>query len=56
LTSKDTNPDHAGDIKWNFTKFLVGRDGTVVKRFESAVKPDSDEMTKAIKAELDKKK
>jgi glutathione peroxidase len=56
LTSKETNPDNAGVIKWNFTKFLVGRDGTVVKRFESAVKPDSDEMTKAIKAELDKKK
>ena len=54
--TKETGAGISGDIKWNFTKFLVGRDGTVVKRIESAVKPDSDEMTKAIKAELDKKK
>jgi len=26
-------------IKWNFTKFLLNRDGEIVKRFESAVKP-----------------
>src|ERR1700691_1058720 len=39
LTDKSTNPEFAGDIKWNFTKFLVGRDGTVIARFEPAVKP-----------------
>jgi glutathione peroxidase len=36
--------------KWNFTKYLVGADGKVVKRFDSAVKPDSAEFT----AELEK--
>jgi glutathione peroxidase len=42
----------AGDIKWNFTKFLVGRDGKVVKRFDSKVKPDAPEMIQAIEAAL----
>jgi glutathione peroxidase len=42
----------AGDIKWNFTKFLIGRDGTILKRFESKVKPDSPEVTQAIEAAL----
>ena len=42
----------AGDIKWNFSKFLVGRDGTILKRFESPVKPDSAEVTQAIEAAL----
>ena len=41
-----------GDIKWNFTKFLVGRDGKILNRFDSAVKPDSAEVTKAIEAAL----
>jgi glutathione peroxidase len=54
LTSADTDKKFAGKIKWNFTKFLVGRDGTVVARFESPVKPESPEMVKAIEAELKK--
>jgi len=41
-----------GDIQWNFTKFLVGRDGKILARFDSKVKPDSDEITKAIEAAL----
>jgi len=41
-----------GDIKWNFTKFVIGRDGKVLARFDSKVKPDSDEVTKAIEAAL----
>jgi glutathione peroxidase len=55
LTSKETDPKFGGDIKWNFTKFLIARDGTIVNRFEPAVKPESQEMTKAIEAELKKK-
>ena len=40
--------------KWNFYKYLVGRDGKVVGRFKSAVAPNAEELTRAIKAELDK--
>jgi glutathione peroxidase len=41
-----------GDIGWNFAKFLVGRDGTIVKRFEPGLKPDAPEVTAAIDAAL----
>lgn len=46
--TRDANPAVAGEIKWNFTKFLVDRSGKVVQRFEPAVTPDSPEMTGAI--------
>jgi len=46
--TQQANPSLAGDIKWNFTKFLVDRSGKVVARFESPVKPDSPEVTAAI--------
>ncbi len=48
LTSKDSNADFSGDIKWNFTKFLVDRSGKVVARFEPGVKPDDPKVTAAI--------
>jgi glutathione peroxidase len=46
---------HGGEIKWNFTKFVVGRDGEVVARFEPKVKPDDKEVIEVIEAELKKK-
>ncbi|MFZ0803585.1 MAG: glutathione peroxidase [Terriglobales bacterium] len=46
--TKDTPAPIAGDINWNFTKFLVDRKGNVVQRFESKVTPDSPEVTSAI--------
>jgi len=55
LTSKETDPKFSGDIKWNFTKFLIGRNGEIVARFESKVEPESAEVTKAIETELSKK-
>jgi glutathione peroxidase len=55
LTTMEKNPKLNGDIKWNFTKFLVGRDGEVVNRFEPRTTPDSPDVTKAIEAELTKK-
>jgi len=55
LTSKDTNPKYAGEVGWNFEKFLIGRNGEVVGRYKSAVKPESDELQAAIKKELDAK-
>ena len=41
-----------GNIKWNFTKFLIGRDGTVLKRFDSKTTPNSPEVITAIEAAL----
>jgi glutathione peroxidase len=52
LTGKTTDPDFGGDIKWNFTKFLVGRDGKLVARFEPNVKPDSPEVAAAVEKAL----
>jgi glutathione peroxidase len=52
--TKDANPTFAGDIKWNFTKFLVDRNGNVVERFEPPVTPDSPEVVSAIEMQLKK--
>jgi len=52
LTDKAANPTTGGEIKWNFTKFLVGRNGAVIARFEPAVKPDSPEVIAAIENAL----
>ena len=52
LTGKDTNPEFSGRITWNFNKFLVGRDGRVVARFGSRVKPESPKMIQAVEAAL----
>jgi glutathione peroxidase len=41
-----------GDVKWNFGKFLVGRDGTIVGRFSPRTKPDASEVTDAIEEAL----
>lgn len=41
-----------GPIKWNFTKFLVGRDGRVLRRFEPGIEPESPELTEAVAAAL----
>jgi glutathione peroxidase len=41
-----------GDIRWNFTKFLIGRDGKIVARFDSKVKPGSKEITDAVESAL----
>ncbi len=54
LTSGQANPAVAGDIKWNFTKFLVDRSGKVIARFESNVTPDSPEITQAVEVALHK--
>lgn len=41
-----------GDVKWNFGKFLISRDGKIVKRFEPGVKPDSAQVTSAVEAAI----
>jgi glutathione peroxidase len=52
LTDKQSNPTTAGEIKWNFTKFLVDRNGKVIARFEPAVTPESADVTGAIEKAL----
>jgi glutathione peroxidase len=52
LTDKSAHPQTGGDIKWNFTKFLVGPDGRIITRFESEVTPDSPQVTSAIEKAL----
>jgi glutathione peroxidase len=52
LTSKDSNPKFAGDIPWNFTKFLVNRKGEVIARFEPKEAPESEKVVKAIETAL----
>ncbi len=37
-----------GEVKWNFTKFLIGKDGKAAARFEPKVTPDAPELTEAI--------
>ena len=54
LTSEDTNPGFAGEISWNFTKFLVNRQGRVAARFEPRTKPDSEEVVEAVEKALEK--
>jgi glutathione peroxidase len=52
LTDKSSNPQSGGEIKWNFTKFLIGPDGRVITRFEPEITPDSPQVTSAIEGAL----
>lgn len=54
LTSKETDPQFAGDIAWNFNKFLVDKDGRVIARFESKDAPEGEKVTQAIEQALKK--
>lgn len=52
LTSKEDATGKAGDVEWNFEKFLVAPDGEVVARFRPTTEPDADEVIAAIEAAL----
>ena len=49
----NTNTEQ-GDVKWNFEKFLISRNGEITERFRSKITPESDEITSAIEKELKK--
>ena len=51
LTEK-ANPEKTGDIAWNFEKFLVSRDGQLIDRYKSEIKPQSEELVGAIEKQL----
>ncbi len=52
LTEEPTAGEYAGDIGWNFGKFLVGKDGKLIARFEPKATPDSKEVTEAVEKAL----
>ena len=52
LTATPDDSGEAGDIQWNFEKFLVSPDGRVVARFRPTVTPDSQEVVSAIESVL----
>jgi glutathione peroxidase len=52
LTDKAAHPKTGGEIPWNFTKYLVDRDGNVLARFDAAVEPGSKELISALEAAL----
>jgi glutathione peroxidase len=52
LTDKRTNPRFAGGITWNFNKFLIGRDGTILDRFGSRDEPGSERVRRAVEQAL----
>ncbi len=52
LTPVADGEGHAGDIRWNFEKFLVTRDGEVVARFSPLTEPENDEIVGAIEKAL----
>ncbi|PQO31335.1 glutathione peroxidase [Blastopirellula marina] len=51
LKSFEADP---GDVKWNFEKFLIGKNGEVIQRFRTKVEPDDKTVIEAIQAELKK--
>lgn len=51
LKSFEADP---GDVKWNFEKFLIGKNGEVVERFRTRVEPDDAKVIEAIETELKK--
>ncbi|MEV7993260.1 glutathione peroxidase [Streptomyces sp. NPDC086077] len=52
LTGFADSGGHSGDIRWNFEKFLVGRDGRVVARFSPQTEPEAAELVAAVEAQL----
>lgn len=55
LVKFGVTPNEEPELLWNFEKFLVGRDGTVVARFSPDTLPDSDAVSHAIERELAKR-
>jgi glutathione peroxidase len=55
LTEKPTAGDFAGEIGWNFNKFLIDRNGNIIARYNSKAKPDDAKVTEEIEKALDAK-
>jgi glutathione peroxidase len=54
LTSKESNPAHAGKVEWNFEKFIIGRDGAIIARFNAETEPDAENLLEILRKSLNK--
>jgi glutathione peroxidase len=52
MTAQDTRPDGAGDVKWNFAKFLIDRQGALIARFSPMTAPASPELVDTLERAL----
>ena len=52
LTEKPTAGDFAGEVEWNFTKFLVDRNGSLIARFGNKIKPEDPQVTDEVEKAL----
>lgn len=52
LTAAADDEGNAGDVQWNFEKFLVSPEGQVIRRFRPMTAPDAPEVVEAIEANL----
>jgi glutathione peroxidase len=52
LCGTETGPAEGGEIKWNFEKFLVGKDGDVLARFSPQIEPCAQDVKDAVKRAL----
>lgn len=48
----ESGDEYEGEVRWNFTKFLVDQENRVVARFESAIEPLNEQITSAVDALL----
>ena len=55
LTEEESNEDFAGEIEWNFAKFLLNHEGEVIDRFDPRTTPKDDTVVAAIEAALEAK-
>jgi glutathione peroxidase len=52
LTKDPAIPGPKGDIDWNFAKFVIGRDGNVIKRFANKVQPENADLVQTVETAL----
>jgi glutathione peroxidase len=53
--TEESDPKLKGSVHWNFTKFLIGRDGNLINRFEANVPPDDPDFVVAVETALEAK-
>lgn len=54
LTGKSAKHEFAGDVRWNFQKYIVGREGKLIAKFDPRVSPEEDKVISVIEKALGK--